>query len=112
MLNINEMEKNEILEILQKYAPKGQVVAFGSRCKGTNRKFSDLDLAFIKTDKTLLTISETAELRLAFEESELDFRVDIVDYWGTTDNFRKIIDENCVEIYDSEAVSSNVGFNH
>lgn len=105
MINISQLEKEEILEILRVHAPTGRVVAFGSRCKGTNRKFSDLDLAFIKTDETCLSISETADLRWAFEESDLVFRVDVVDYWGTTDNFRKIIDEYCVEIYNSQEVS-------
>ena len=103
MIHVTELEMNEILAILKQHFTNGRVSAFGSRCKDTHKKFSDLDLAFIKHDGTRLDISEWGRLKEAFEVSDLVFRVDVVDYWGTTDNFRKIIDECCVQIYDSKA---------
>ena len=99
MIHITKLEMIEVLEILKQHFKDGRVLAFGSRCKGTHKKFSDLDLAFVKNDQSPLSISEQACLRLAFEESDLNFRVDVVDYWGVTDNFRQIINKDCVEIY-------------
>jgi len=101
-IHISELEMIEVLKILTKNFADGYVLAFGSRCKGTHKKFSDLDLAFVKDDGMSLTISEWGSLKEAFEESDLVFRVDVVDYWGTTDNFRAIIDKDCVQIYRSE----------
>jgi len=103
MVSVAGLEMEEILAILKQHFSNGRVLAFGSRCKNTHKKFSDLDLAFIKHDGTSLEINEWGRLKEAFEESDLVFRVDVVDYWGTTDNFRKIIDECCVQIYDSRA---------
>jgi len=99
MIHVTDLEMTEILEILNQHFRNGKVLAFGSRFKGTHKKYSDLDLAFIKNDHNPLSISEWGALKEAFEESDLVFRVDIIDYWGSSENFRAIIDKDCVEIY-------------
>lgn len=101
MIFATELEMKEILDILKQHFKNGYVLAFGSRFKGNHKKFSDLDLAFVKNDGMSLTISEWGTLKEAFEESDLIFRVDIVDYWGVTDNFRQIIDNGCFKIYEN-----------
>ena len=53
------------------------------------RETSDLDLALM-TD-TPLSIDRTAALRAAFTDSELPFRVDVVDWASTSQSFRKMI---------------------
>jgi len=107
MIHVTELEMREILTILTNYFTEGRVLAFGSRHKGTHKKFSDLDLAFIKHNGTALENAEWGSLKEKFEESNLVFRVDIVDYLATTENFRKIIDENCIEIYNSKNVNAH-----
>lgn len=61
---------------------------------GRRKKYSDLDLAVI-TDKTL-SLSVSAELAEAFSESDLPWKVDVVDWVTTSDSFRKIIEKDKV----------------
>ena len=86
-----------ILNIIKKYAKNCEVLVFGSRLKGTNKAFSDLDLAFICSEK--LDLKKISRLKLKFEESDLPYRVDIVDYNVTSSEFKKIIDDKNEKIY-------------
>lgn len=62
---------------------------FGSRIKGTAKPFSDLDLAIIKDSP--LFLSKHTELVEAFSESDLSWKVDIIDWASTSDVFKEII---------------------
>jgi predicted nucleotidyltransferase len=55
---------------------------------------SDLDLV-IRADKPL-TLLHLANLSEAFSESDLPFKVDVVDWATTQENFRRIIEEHHV----------------
>jgi type I restriction enzyme S subunit len=78
-----------VLDILQRLAPQYPVWAFGSRAVGRAKPYSDLDLAII-TD-TRLPLASQAALAEAFSESDLPWRVDIVDWAATGESFRNII---------------------
>jgi type I restriction enzyme S subunit len=78
-----------VREILHKHVPHYAVWAFGSRVTGKARKFSDLDLAII-SDKPL-SLDVSASLRHDFSESDLPWKVDVVDWATTSDTFRAII---------------------
>lgn len=54
-----------------------RVYIFGSRARGDQRKFSDLDIAV--ESPTPLSLSFLAKIRSALEESDLPIKVDIVD---------------------------------
>jgi uncharacterized protein len=69
------------------------VIVFGSRVKGTESKFSDLDLCI----KSKISTYEFESVKEAFENSDLSFKVDVVDYHRISDSFKKIIDEQGVE---------------
>jgi len=101
MIHLTENEMSEILTILKQHVQNGFVVAFGSRYKGNPKSYSDLDLAVVKYDENSMSIKEYGELKEAFEESELNFRVDVVDYWGASKEFRQIIDNGCYRIFES-----------
>ena len=79
-------------EILRKHVPDYEVWAFGSRVKGTAKPYSDLDLAII-SDK-LLPLDVMAELFEDFSESDLPWRVDVVDWAATGEAFQKIVAQN------------------
>jgi type I restriction enzyme S subunit len=76
--------------LLQRHVPGREVWAFGSRAKGTAKPFSDLDLAILGT--LPLPLSTLAELADDFSESDLPFKVDIVDWATTSESFRKVIE--------------------
>jgi type I restriction enzyme S subunit len=78
-----------VRDILQRHLPGVEVWAFGSRAKGTARKYSDLDLVVL-TDRPL-PLDLGARLREAFSESDLPYRVDVIDWASTDEAFRRII---------------------
>ena len=86
----------EVVRLLQWLVPEFAVWAFGSRVKWTAKSYSDLDLAII-TDVPL-PLARLAELKEAFDESSLPMRVDLVDWARTSESFRRIIQEQKIEI--------------
>jgi type I restriction enzyme S subunit len=82
--------------ILRKHVPHCEVWAFGSRAKGKAKEFSDLDLAIIHDKPMSLDVS--ASLSDDFSESDLPWKVDIVDWANLSDAFRKIIAQDKVVV--------------
>lgn len=89
MIDLTEQQTQIVTTILQKYLPNVPVWVFGSRIKGTAKKYSDLDLALITAQP--LTIRQQAELELAFSDSDLPFIVDLVDWASCSEAFKQII---------------------
>lgn len=85
-----------VRRILQKHVPQYAVWAFGSRAKWSAKEYSDLDLAII-TDKPL-PLSISTALDEDFSESDLPWKVDVVDWASTSDAFRKVIESNKVVV--------------
>lgn len=77
-----EIVKKVILEVL----PDVKVFAFGSRVNGKCGKFSDLDLAL--DSEMIIPLEKLAALREEFSESNLPFRVDLVDLNRVPENIR------------------------
>lgn len=90
-----------VQSILQEHVPDLAVWAFGSRVKGTAKPYSDLDIAII-TDQPL-PLQKMAALRDAFSESDLPWKVDVVDWAATSLSFRKIIERERVVVQRAQA---------
>ena len=89
-LDLAPEHRRIVLDIIAEHLPpKTQAWVFGSRATGRARRYSDLDLALDAGRR--LTIDETAILREAFDECDLPYRVDIVDWQATDDRFRQLI---------------------
>jgi predicted nucleotidyltransferase len=83
-------ERRIVREVLAAHLPAGATVwVFGSRASGRARRHSDLDLAIDAGRR--LSLDETAILAEAFCESDLPFRVDLVDWQAIGDGFRRRI---------------------
>lgn len=91
-VDVHSRDLQTVKRILAEHVPECDVYAFGSRVTGKARKASDLDLA-VMTDKPLDTLRR-ADLREAFSESDLSFKVDIVDWSAIKEDFRKHVLEN------------------
>lgn len=87
--------------ILQRHVPQYEVWAFGSRAKWKAKPYSDLDLAII-TDKPL-SLDVSARLSDDFSESDLPWRVDVVDWATTSESFRNIIERDKVVVQGAES---------
>ncbi|MEE9337983.1 MAG: nucleotidyltransferase domain-containing protein [Methylococcaceae bacterium] len=90
-LDLKKDELGKVQQILKHYIPDTEVRAFGSRVNGTAKKYSDLDL--IVMSKIPLTLQQNALLTEAFEESDLPFKVDVLDWSVASDRFRKILND-------------------
>jgi type I restriction enzyme S subunit len=79
-----------VLNILHANLPRStKVWVFGSRATGRARRYSDLDLAI--DAGRLLTLDEIAELTEAFSDSDLPYKVDLVDWHNIDDRWRQTI---------------------
>ena len=96
LIDISPENWQIVREILQRYVPDREVWAFGSRAKWTAKEFSDLDLAII--GDTPLSIALTADMKEAFQESALPFKIDIVDWANITPSFRQVIQAAKIQI--------------
>ena len=85
-----------VQRILQEHVPNLEVWAFGSRAKWNAKAFSDLDLAII-TDEPL-PIDTSAALNEAFSESDLPWKVDVVDWASISKEFKDIIEQDKVVV--------------
>ena len=88
-LQINDSEWQQVNDILQRHLPQCEVWAFGSRVTGKAKPYSDLDLAVISASPLPLPL--LAELAEAFSESNLPWKVDLVDWATTSERFRQVI---------------------
>ncbi|ACD97293.1 nucleotidyltransferase family protein [Trichlorobacter lovleyi] len=94
MLDLTPDQLAEVRQILQLQIPERTVRVFGSRVNGTAKPFSDLDLVVM--GDVPLDFRQLADLKDAFAESNLPFRVDVVDWATTSAEFRQIVERSWV----------------
>ena len=95
-IDIHPADLETVRRILREHVPALDVRAFGSRVAWQARETSDLDLALM-TDRPL-TVARMADLRAAFTNADLPFRVDIVDWADTSESFRRIVETEYVAL--------------
>jgi len=86
MIDISPRDLTTLKRILAKYIPGCEVRIFGSRQKGEALPLSDLDLVALgdgKFSRNLLN-----EIKSEFQESNLSFRVDLIDWHRITSDFQ------------------------
>ena len=86
----------EVQTILHTHVPQRDVIAFGSRVTGQSRTTSDLDLCIMS--ESSLSFEIMAKLKQAFSDSSLPYTVDVVDWELASESFRKIIQQNNIEL--------------
>ena len=82
---ITAVERRIVLALLKEHLPDTTAWVYGSRVAGTARANSDLDLVVFTTPEQM---RQVGELRDAFEESNLPFRVDLFVWDAVPENFR------------------------
>jgi type I restriction enzyme S subunit len=90
-------EHHRILcEILARHLPGREVHIFGSRATGTAKPHSDIDLVIMEDEP--LPVTTMRILRDAFDDSDLPFQVDLVEWAGTSEEFRKVIAASAIPL--------------
>ena len=91
MIDLAPQHLELVRTILGRHLPPCEVRAFGSRVNGPAKSYSDLDLVVVasaRLDDDLLR-----RLREAFEESDLPFRVDVLDWHELSPAFQQVIEK-------------------
>ena len=87
-VDIDARNKDILSALLAQYLPNTTVWAYGSRVKGDAKPWSDLDLVIFSRAEQKPGISLLKE---ALEESNLSFRVDLLEWDCLPDNFKENI---------------------
>ena len=88
-IDITAAERKTILDLLDRHLPGTTAWVYGSRVKWTSRPQSDLDLVVFPTQAQR---GRVGDLREAFEESDLPFRVDLFVWDDVPASFRTRIE--------------------
>jgi type I restriction enzyme S subunit len=78
-----------VKSILQRWVPKLEVWAFGSRAKWTAKDHSDLDVCIMTSQP--LSFEVMGHLQEAFSDSDLPYKVDVVDWSSLSKAFQAVI---------------------
>ena len=91
-LLLTSAEREIIRAILAQFCPNAEVWVFGSRATGKAQRYSDIDLLIKMAEK--IPFNQMFLLKDAFAESNLVFKVDVIDWHRTTPEFRATIAED------------------
>ncbi|MFM7390242.1 MAG: restriction endonuclease subunit S, partial [Vampirovibrionales bacterium] len=94
-LDLKTNEKKIVLDLLKRYIPHVGVWAYGSRARWNARPDSDLDLVAFANDTDKRAI---ADLKEAFEESDLPFKVDLFVWAKVPEHFHTTIQKEKVVV--------------
>ncbi len=87
-LQLSEEQRAMVQALLARHLPGAEVWAYGSRANGAAKPWSDLDpVVFAGPTQQ----NAVADLREAFEESDLPFRVDLFVWDEIPETFRENI---------------------
>ena len=98
-IDITASQRKTILALLERYLPSTTAWAYGSRVARTSRPQSDLDMVVFATPEQN---DQVADLREAFEESDLPFRVDLFAWDSVPEEFRKRIEAEHVVLIEAD----------
>ncbi len=88
-MDIKDEQLQWILQTLQKELSKPTIIAFGSRVAGTAQPYSDFDIAVDTGEKIPLLSFSTLEEQ--FANSDIPFKIDLVDWHRVTPEFQQHI---------------------
>ena len=105
-IDVTAEQRKTLLALLAKHLPNTAAWVYGSRAKWTSRPQSDLDMVVFAPPEQNGRVSD---LREAFEESNLPFRVDLFVWDNTPERFRKQIEAEHVVLAENENQSAGAG---
>ena len=91
MINLEKKYLEIVQSILKKHIPNETVWLFGSRVTSNIKRYSDIDLVILS--QTSIPSAVMSKLILSFAESDLPYKVDVLDWSMLDQEFRTIIKE-------------------
>ncbi len=99
-IQLDSLQLETVQRILRVHFAGLQVLAFGSRVSGVNLT-PEADLDIVVVSEKPIPFEEMVAVEKAFAESELPFRVDIVDWVKLPESLQKSIKKENVVIQDA-----------
>ena len=96
MKGVSEEELKIIESIIASYKKKYDFFAYGSRVKGNFRELSDLDIMIMGNNP--ININDIEELKEKFDNSQLPYIVNFVDFSSLTESFYNMIKNDLIKI--------------
>jgi len=106
-VQLSTSDWQEVQRVLLQEIPHTEVWAFGSRARRTAKPYSDLDLVVIQEQPQ--SLESLANLRHAFDASDLTIRVDVVDWAAISESFRNIITQDKVLVQAAHPIHHKQG---
>ena len=98
-IDITAKQRKTVLALLARHLPNTTAWVYGSRAKWTSRPQSDLDVVVFATPEQSVRVGE---LREAFEDSDLPFRVDLFVWDAVPEKFQERIETDHVVLVGKE----------
>jgi type I restriction enzyme S subunit len=96
-IDLSQSDATIVRDILRAHLPPGtRAWVFGSRATASARRYSDLDLA-LETEKPL-SLDVLSDVREALSESDLPYRVDVIDLRTIDPAFRALIEPDMIAL--------------
>jgi uncharacterized protein len=86
MIDLEPRIRAEIAGILAGELDDPAAYIVGSRARGRAKRYADVDLLLVR--KRPLTPGQRARLRLAFEESDIPYKIDLIEWADLSPDFR------------------------
>ena len=86
---IDEKTKSKIIAVISALMPDVKIYLFGSRARGTNSPSADIDIALDGGKE--LPVADVDEIKGMFKESNIMYKIDVVDFHSITDLMRREI---------------------
>lgn len=99
-IDLEQRYIDEILKILKVFLPREEIAfyIFGSRARGTAKKYSDIDIAIDCNGGKLEDLLKI-KIEKTFEETTIPYKVDIIDLNDISDSFKNHIKEDLIRIH-------------
>ncbi len=95
MIDLEEKYINFIKSTIAKFLKNFDLFLFGSRAKGTARKYSEIDIAILSEE---LDEDKRLKILFEFENSTLPYQVDVVDLKTISDDFKALIENDLIKL--------------
>lgn len=96
MIKLKQKYLDELYKIFQKYCPKAEIWAYGSRINGDSHSGSDLDLTVKSFNEDKKHLSDLKDL---LNNSDIPFLIDITEYEKLPTSFQEEIKKSYIKIY-------------
>lgn len=95
-VQLSDIERRIVLQILKKYLPRAKFWLFGSRINNSAKPYSDLDIAII--EDMPIDLVKLGAIEEEFANSSLPFKVDLIDWQRISPEFRIHIESNYISL--------------